>query len=130
MSTTNKDLNPNNPAHSVLIDINSRNEKMYGPYHSKCGLFQQFCRCESEPPRYTKTKIQKKYSMDKGKINMIISEISGLMLETNPSDESSFLNYIGNMLCQFDTDVAIEVMNNLGEAGKEEALRIKIVYGY
>ena len=130
MSIINKDLDPNNPAHSVLIGINERNEKIYGPYHSKCRLFQQFCRCEAEPPHYAKAKNQKKYSMNKGKINTIISEIRDLMLETNPTDKDSFLTYIGNILCQLDTDVAIEVMNDLGDEGKREALRIKVVYGY
>ena len=130
MRELNQGLDPNIPSQKVVIDLNNKNERIYGPYHSKCGLFKHFCRCEAEPPRYAKPKNQKKYSLDRGKINTIISEIRGLILETNPSDEDSFLNYIGNMLCQFDTDIAIEVMNDLGDEGKREALRIKVVYGY
>jgi hypothetical protein len=130
MRELNQGLDPNIPSQKVVIDLNNKNERIYGPYHSECGLFQQFCKCGAEPPHYAKAKNQKKYSLDRGKINTIISEIRGLILETNPSDEDSFLNYIGNMLCQFDTDVAIEVMNDLGDEGKREALRIKVVYGY
>ena len=39
-------LNENNPAHKMVMDINKKNEELYGPYHSECGLFQTFCHCE------------------------------------------------------------------------------------
>lgn len=67
---------------------------------------------------------------DKGKINTIISEIEGLMLEEPPKDKAVFLGYISNILCQLDTDIAIEVMENFGEEGKHEAMAIKVNYGY
>jgi hypothetical protein len=44
----NDGLDPNNPAHQLLIEINNRNEEMYGKYHSKCGLFEFFCHCKKE----------------------------------------------------------------------------------
>jgi len=34
------------------------------------------------------------------------------------------------MLCALDTDIAIEVMKELGDEGKHQALAIKINYGY
>ena len=62
--------------------------------------------------------------------NTIISEISGLMLEEPPKDKEVFLGYLSSIICQFDTDIAIDVMNEFGEEGKQEALGIKINYGY
>jgi hypothetical protein len=62
--------------------------------------------------------------------NTIISEIRGLMLEEPPKDKEIFLGYLSSIICQFDTDIAIDVMNEFGEEGKQEALAIKINYGY
>lgn len=62
--------------------------------------------------------------------NTIISEISGLMLEEPPKNKEIFLGYLSSIICQFDTDIAIDVMNEFGEEGKQEALAIKINYGY
>jgi hypothetical protein len=41
-------LDENNPAHEVVMRLNKKNEEIYGPYHSECGLFQTFCHCQ--PP--------------------------------------------------------------------------------
>jgi len=68
-----------------------------------------------------------------GKVNTIISEIQGFMLEFPPqyeTDKESMLGYFSNIICQLDTDIAIEVMEQLGEEGKREAMAIKVNYGY
>jgi hypothetical protein len=44
MKDINKNLDPNNPAHAVVIEINNRNLKLYGPLHD-CGLFEKYCTC-------------------------------------------------------------------------------------
>lgn len=46
MSKLYENLDENNPEHKVLIDINRKNEELYGPYHEECGLFQAYCDCE------------------------------------------------------------------------------------
>jgi hypothetical protein len=48
MSRLYEGLDPNNPAHKVVIEINKRNDEKYGPYHEKCGFFKEFCRCEEK----------------------------------------------------------------------------------
>ena len=68
-----------------------------------------------------------------GKVNTIISEIEGFMLEFPPqyeTDKESMLGYFSNIICQLDTDIAIEVMEQLGEEGEREAMAIKVNYGY
>ena len=42
MSKLNEGLDPNNPSHKIVIDINNRNEALYGPYNEKHKLFQSF----------------------------------------------------------------------------------------
>jgi len=67
------------------------------------------------------------------KVNTIISEIREFMFEFRPqnkSDKESMLSYFSSMLCALDTDIAIEVMRELGDEGKHQALAIKINYGY
>lgn len=44
----NDGLDPKNPSHQIVININNRNEELYGKYHDKCGLFKTFCHCEKE----------------------------------------------------------------------------------
>lgn len=44
MKDINKNLDPNNPAHAVVIEINNRNLRLYGPLHD-CGLFEKYCTC-------------------------------------------------------------------------------------
>lgn len=46
MKEINKYLNPENPAHAIVIDLNNRNMEMFGPMH-ECGLFESFCRCKN-----------------------------------------------------------------------------------
>ena len=65
-----------------------------------------------------------------GKVNTILSEIEGIQLELDIQNWDVLLGYISNIICQLDTDIAIEVMEQLGEEGKREALAIKVNYGY
>ena len=69
----------------------------------------------------------------KEKVNTIISEIEDFMFEFTPqnkSDKESMLSYFSSMLCALDVDIGIGVMRELGEEGKQQALAIKINYGY
>ena len=52
MSKLYEHLDENNPAHQVVIGINKKNEKLYGPYHEECGTFEKYCTCKKEI-RYT-----------------------------------------------------------------------------
>jgi hypothetical protein len=68
-----------------------------------------------------------------GKVNTIILEIEGFMSEFPPQFETckeSMLGYFSNIICQLDTDIAIEVMNHFGQAGEHQAMAIKVNYGY
>jgi hypothetical protein len=47
-NSINEGLDPNNPSHIIVIEINNRNQEIYGKYHSKCDLFKSFCHCEKE----------------------------------------------------------------------------------
>lgn len=50
MSKINDNLDPNNEAHKLILDINKKNEENYGPYHEECGHFQSFCTCKKYSP--------------------------------------------------------------------------------
>jgi hypothetical protein len=69
------------------------------------------------------------------KINYITSTIENSELAHNkmPTNEE-FLSVVSVIICQFDTDIAIGVMNKLekrfGEIAKQQALSIKVNYGY
>ena len=68
-----------------------------------------------------------------GKVNTIISEIEGFMFEFGMNltdDKSSMLSYFSAVICQLDTDIAIEVMEHFGEEGKHQSKAIKVNYGY
>lgn len=67
-----------------------------------------------------------------GKVNTIISEIEEIMVELKPMkhEKEIIISYIANILCQLDTDIAIEVMEGLGKAGEYQAMAIKVNYGY
>tara|TARA_R110002020_G_scaffold90584_7_gene220668 strand:- start:37156 stop:37386 length:231 start_codon:yes stop_codon:yes gene_type:complete len=67
-----------------------------------------------------------------GKVNTIISEIEEFMFEFGMTltDKSSMLSYFSAVICQLDTDIAIEVMEHFGEEGKHQATAIKVNYGY
>ena len=45
-----------------------------------------------------------------GKVNTILSEIEGIQLELDIQNWDVLLGYISNIICQLDTDIAIEVM--------------------
>ena len=70
-----------------------------------------------------------------GKVNTIIMDIEEFISETvriddiNGMDKRDILEYFADIICQLDTDIAIEVMENFPE-GKNIAQRIKIEYGY
>jgi len=66
----------------------------------------------------------------KGKVNSITCDVESLLDEHNIEDKESFLSDISSMLCQLDTDIAIEVMENFGDEGKHQATAIKVNYGY
>lgn len=74
-------------------------------------------------------------SKDKTKlVNYLISTIRDADLSTFPIDNSEYLSVVSSIICQFDTDVAISVMNGLidsfGEDAKNQELSVKINYGY
>ena len=62
--------------------------------------------------------------------NTIISEIEGLMSEEPPKDKEIFFGYLSSIICQFDTDIAIDVMQHFGKEGQQQAWCIKVNYGY
>lgn len=67
------------------------------------------------------------------KANSIISEVESLMMQFKPQnnvEKENILMDISNILCKLDTDIAIYVMENFGEEGKNIALSIKVNYGY
>ncbi len=70
-----------------------------------------------------------------GKANTIIMDIEEFISETvridniNGMDERDVLEYFADIICQLDTDIAIEVMEHFPE-GKNIAQMIKIEYGY
>ena len=70
------------------------------------------------------------YKNNQAKINTIIMDIQGMLSEYNIQDKESFLGDMSNILCQFDTDIAIEVMKDFGEEGEYQAMAIKVNYGY
>ncbi len=70
-----------------------------------------------------------------GKVNIAISEIEEFLSKTvrvdnmSGMDERDVLEYFADIICQLDTDIAIEVMEHFPE-GKNIAQMIKIKYGY
>ena len=71
--------------------------------------------------------------MDKerqGKANSITMDLWNMLSEHNIVDKQSFLSDISSIICELDTDIAIEVMNNFGEEGKYQSDAIKVNYGY
>jgi len=71
--------------------------------------------------------------MDKkrqGKANSITMDLWNMLSEHNIVDKQSFLSDISSIICELDTDIAIEVMNNFGEEGKYQSDSIKVNYGY
>jgi hypothetical protein len=69
------------------------------------------------------------------KINYISSTIRNSDFTNNKEVNSEeYLSMFSEIICQFDTDIAIGVMENLsntfGNLAKNEARSIKIRYGY
>ena len=67
------------------------------------------------------------------KINTIVSEIEEFMMEHPPeylTNIESMLGYFSKIICQLDTDIAIEVMEHFGKEGKHQSMAIKVNYGY
>jgi hypothetical protein len=65
-----------------------------------------------------------------GKINTIIMTVDNMISEHHIIDKETFLSDISCILCEFDTDIAIEVMEDFGEEGKYQAHSIRVNYGY
>jgi hypothetical protein len=63
-------------------------------------------------------------------INYITSTVKEFINDQNPNDLEIFLGHIREIICQFDTDVAISVLNEFGDEGKEQAMVVKVSYGY
>jgi hypothetical protein len=57
-------------------------------------------------------------------------DIESLLSEHKITDRESFLGDLSNIICQFDTDIAIEVMEQFGKEGEDQAMAIKVNYGY
>ena len=71
--------------------------------------------------------------MDKerqGKANSITMDLWNMLSEHNIVDKQSFLSDMSSIICELDTDIDIEVMNNFGEEGKYQSDAIKVNYGY
>ncbi len=70
-----------------------------------------------------------------GKANTIIMDIEEFLSETvrrdglNGMEETDVLEYFSDIICQLDTDIAIEVMEHFPK-GKDIVKMIKIEYGY
>jgi hypothetical protein len=64
------------------------------------------------------------------KANSIAYDVNNLLSEHNITDKESFFSDISAILCQFDTDIAINVLERFKDEGQEQALSIKVNYGY
>jgi hypothetical protein len=59
------------------------------------------------------------------KINDISSDLRDFITDTEPIDKELFLSYISDILCAFDTEIAIGVLQRFDEEGEEEARFLK-----
>ncbi len=66
----------------------------------------------------------------KKKSNHITLSMIDMINEHKISDKQTFLSDMSSVICQLDTDIAIDVMENFGEEGVYEATAIKVNYGY
>ena len=64
------------------------------------------------------------------KANSIACDVESLLFEQEIIDEESFFSGISAIICAFDTDVAIDVLERFKGLGEEQALSIKVNYGY
>lgn len=65
-----------------------------------------------------------------GKANSIAYDVNNLLSEHNITDKESFFSDISAILCQLDTDIAINVLERFKDEGQEQAHGIKVRYGY
>lgn len=75
-----------------------------------------------------------------GKANSITMDLEGMLttIDIGMSDNEEARDYlkfctlqgVSEIICTLDTDIAIEVMSNFGEDGKEISINIKKEYGY
>tara|TARA_B110000902_G_scaffold214580_1_gene246633 strand:- start:3523 stop:3822 length:300 start_codon:yes stop_codon:yes gene_type:complete len=59
------------------------------------------------------------------KINDISSDLQDFITDTEPKDKELFLSYVSDIICAFDTDIAIRVLEQFGELGEEQAKFLK-----
>ena len=66
------------------------------------------------------------------KINYLISTVRDSEIQGTPDWMwVEYLSTMSQVICQFDTDIAIAVMEGIGDdVGKEQAQEIKVNYGY
>jgi hypothetical protein len=67
------------------------------------------------------------------KVNVIIGAIQNSTIANKVEDPEEYLSMISEIICEFDTDIAIKVLEGLNvhkEIAREKALAIKINYGY
>ena len=64
------------------------------------------------------------------KVNHITMDMLDMINEHGIKDKETFLSDLSSIICQLDTDIAINVMENFGQEGKNQALTIKVNYGY
>lgn len=64
------------------------------------------------------------------KVNHITMDMLDMINEHGIKDKETFLSDLSSIICQLDTDIAINVMENFGQEGKNQALAIKVNYGY
>jgi hypothetical protein len=93
MSKLNKDIDRNNPSHSLVMDINSKNEELYGEYHDDCKLFKEFCRCKEYTPGES-YRVDTKMIRDINDIKLILEEMD---LHITPKSKDSY-NKIEHLL--------------------------------
>jgi hypothetical protein len=76
-----------------------------------------------------------KYLSDREKkINLIASTIACADIPNDPNTLTEYISCLSQVMCEFDTDIAIDVLGKLDGVFKEDAeqeiLRIKMYYGY
>lgn len=74
---------------------------------------------------------KKQGKLPESKLNTIVSDIQDILLETEPKHSETILQGITNILCEWDTDIAIEVMDEIRTDEANECSRwVKVTYGY
>jgi len=74
---------------------------------------------------------KKQGKLPESKLNTIVSDIQDILLETEPKHSKEILQSITSILCEWDTDIAIEVMDEIRTDEANECSRwVKVTYGY